>query len=72
MSTILSVSQVDLIESARTLLKTGSFSGLLVSGRKYRSALALEAKGYGYVKYQGPSLGWFYLNVSSVRPLNLL
>jgi len=34
---------------------------VLVSGHQYRSAAALERKGLGTLKYQGPSLGWFRL-----------
>lgn len=33
--------------------------GTLVSGHVYRTAIALENKGLGRVRYQGPSLGWF-------------
>jgi len=32
--------------------------GHLVSGHKYRTALALESKGLASVRYQGPSMGW--------------
>jgi len=41
--------------------KDGSVSivGILVSGHRYRTALALEGKGLGNVRYQGPSLGWY-------------
>ncbi len=33
--------------------------GILVSGHEYRTALSLEKKGLGELRYQGPSLGWF-------------
>ena len=41
--------------------KDGSVSivGILVSGHRYRTALSLEEKGLGKVRYQGPSLGWY-------------
>jgi hypothetical protein len=39
----------------------GPSVGALVSGARYRTALALERKGLGHVRYQGPSLGWFTL-----------
>lgn len=32
---------------------------ILVSGHTYRTAIALERRGLGTVRYQGPSLGWF-------------
>lgn len=32
---------------------------ILVSGNTYRTAIALERKGLGTVRYQGHSLGWF-------------
>ncbi len=36
--------------------------GLLVSGNEYKTALALERRGYGTVRYQGPSMGWLHAN----------
>ena len=36
--------------------------GSLVSGHDYRTAIALENKGLGSLRYQGPSLGWFAPN----------
>lgn len=50
--------QKDLIEQARKLEEV-SDHGLLVSGHQHRTATALEGKGLGTVRYQGPSLGWF-------------
>lgn len=42
-----------------------SSHGNLVSGHQYRTALALENKRLGSVRYQGPSLGWFVPNTES-------
>lgn len=47
-----------LLAQARSLAQV-SDHGTLVSGNTYRSAIALERKGYGHVRYQGPSMGWF-------------
>lgn len=35
---------------------------LLVSGHEYRTAESLERLGYGTLRYQGPSMGWFAPN----------
>ena len=32
---------------------------ILVSGRDYHTAVALENKGLGTIRWQGPNLGWF-------------
>lgn len=53
-----------LLDSARRLAKTceemGSTNhGILVSGHGYRTALSLERRGLGTLRYQGVSLGWF-------------
>lgn len=55
---MLSNPQKQLIAHARELEKW-SDHGLLVSGHQYRTAIALENKGLGTVRYQGPSRGWF-------------
>lgn len=59
----LTAPQKQLLQDARNLeLVTRDPSvGALVSGARYRTALALERKGLGHVRYQGPSLGWFTL-----------
>lgn len=40
----------------------------LVSGREYRTAQALERRGLGTLRYQGPSLGWFTPKVDDPYP----
>lgn len=60
-NTVLTQPQKELLASARDLAKV-SVHGLLVSGHAYRTGLALERKGFGRLKYQGPSLGWFHPN----------
>jgi hypothetical protein len=52
----LSTTQKTLLTQAESL---AGDHGILVSGHKYRTALSLERKGMGTVRYQGPSLGWF-------------
>jgi hypothetical protein len=51
----LSPTQEKLLTSAKSL--TGN-QGILVSGHQYRTAISLERKGLGTVRYQGLSLGW--------------
>lgn len=58
-NTALTQPQQKLLTSARNLAKV-SAHGLLVSGHAYRTGLALERKGFGRLRYQGPSLGWFH------------
>jgi len=44
------------------VFKDGSIMdvGILVSGNRYRTAVALEKKGKGTLQYQGPgNRGWF-------------
>jgi len=53
---VLSPTQTKILAHAKAL--TGK-QGILVSGHHYRTAVSLEAKGLGTVRYQGPSLGWF-------------
>lgn len=36
--------------------------GTLVTGNEYRTAEALERRGLGTLRYQGPSMGWFRPN----------
>ena len=54
----LSEPQARLLAAARDLAKVSDHS-MLVSGPRYRTALSLERKGLGTVRYQGPSMGWF-------------
>ena len=56
----LSTTQQTLLNQAKSLKGD---HGILVSGHKYRTALALERKGLGTVRYQGPSLGWFAASI---------
>lgn len=55
-----------LLEQGRQLAERSDF-GLLVSGPQYRTAIALERKGLGVVRYQGPGMGWFTAPPSSVK-----
>ena len=53
-----------LLDSARRLAKINEEKnqhnhGILVSGPRYRTALSLEKRGLGTLRYQGVSLGWF-------------
>lgn len=41
---------------------------ILVSGHEYRTAIALENKGLGKVRYQGPGMGWFTANEEAPAP----
>jgi hypothetical protein len=68
----LTAPQKQLLDDTRALElmdeRSGDASpGALVSGARYRTALALERKGLGHVRYQGPSLGWFTLPKSEER-----
>ena len=53
---VLSPTQGKLLGHAKALAGN---QGILVSGHGYRTAIALERKGLGTVRYQGPSMGWF-------------
>lgn len=66
---VLTSKQKSLLESAVRLDETHAQyqphlvgHGSLVSGHDYRTAIALENKGLGSLRYQGPSLGWFAPN----------
>ena len=71
----LSTTQQALLTQAQNLLplvhSDGSVTdvGILVSGNKYQTALALERKGLGKVRYQGPgNRGWFTAPKHSPAP----
>lgn len=56
----LSSAQQKLIEHARDLAAHGGTHGVLVDGHQYRTAAALEKRGLGTLRYQGPGArGWF-------------
>ena len=61
----LSPQQRRLFESARDF---GRYTdqGILVSGHAYRTALSLERKGLGTVRYQGPTMGWYSVIASPI------
>lgn len=75
MTTKLSPAQEKLLAAARAMkplvFKDGSVDnehGILVSGREYYTAAALERKGLGKLRYQGASLGWFHAFPAEEKP----
>lgn len=43
--------------------------GILVSGHEYRTALSLQKRGLGDVRYQGPGRGWFKATQPAASPV---
>jgi hypothetical protein len=63
----LSKPQEKLLAQARSLAKVSDHPGL-VSGYEYQTACALERRGLGSVRYQGPgSRGWFTVFETAVN-----
>lgn len=67
----LSPAQERLFRSARDF---GRFTdhGILVSGHEHRTARALERKGLGAVRYQGPTMGWYTVVPTPADSSNLI